>query len=111
VNDANRRFVSNRGDGNADTFTQCGTSGCTALQLMNVAAVKLYVLVRATAQTPGHSDTRTYTLGDVGAGGICLGAGTVSGANCTAVPAGYKRHVYTRAIRLTNVSMRRELAP
>jgi type IV pilus assembly protein PilW len=106
----NRRIPRNRGDGNPDGFVQCGASGCTLMQLMNVTAVKLYVLARANTQTPGHADSRTYTLGDVSAGGICLGSGSVGGVNCTALTGAFKRHVYTRAVRLTNISMRRELA-
>ncbi|MES2937862.1 MAG: PilW family protein [Pseudomonadota bacterium] len=119
---ADRKNPTNRGDGNPDTFTQCGTGGCTTLQLANATAVKLYVLVRANTVTPSFRDGKTYTLGDTGGGGVCLLGSAATGTGCTALAtpgncqAGtvntcdYRRHLYTRAVRLTNISMRRELA-
>jgi type IV pilus assembly protein PilW len=103
---SNQLTTNNRGDGKPDTFKQCPSAtslpspvaACSAFDLMNVVALKLYVLVRANTTTPGYTDGKTYTLGDTTAGGITL------------TPGGhYKRHLYTQAIRLTNVSMRREL--
>jgi type IV pilus assembly protein PilW len=101
----NQAITNNRGDGKPDTFKQCpsassspAVAACSAFDLMNVVALKLYVVVRANTTTPGYTDGKTYTLGDTTAGGIAL------------TPGGhYKRHLYTQAIRLTNVSMRREL--
>jgi type IV pilus assembly protein PilW len=91
----------NRGDGSADTYVQCtGSSACTALQLMNVVAVRLNVLVRAPTRTPGYGDVKTYTMGS-GTNAITLGPFNDN----------YKRHLYTQVVRLTNVSMRREVAP
>lgn len=91
----------NRGDGNADTYVQCTSSSpCSVLNLMNVVAVKLNVLVRAATKTPGYTDGKTYSMGS-GTNAITLGA----------FSDGYKRHLYSQSIRLTNVSMRRELAP
>lgn len=101
ANSSELKTPKNRGDGNADTYVQCtAASPCSALDLMNVVAVKLSVLVRAATKTPGYSDGKTYTMG-TGTNAITLGA----------FSDGYKRHLYTQAIRLTNVSMRRELAP
>lgn len=91
---ANRISPINRGDGNPDSFVRCTTgSPCTAAQLTNVVAVKLYLLARTRDTTAGYTDTKTYTLGP------------------TALPAfgdGYKRHVFSNTVRLTNISGRRE---
>ena len=85
----------NRGDGSPDgAYMRCTTAvPCTATQLMNVVAVKLYVLVRSAALTPGYSDVKTYNLGST----------TLGPYND-----GFKRHLFTQTIRLTNVSTRRE---
>lgn len=92
--DASRPVTpTNRGDGNADTFKHCGNS-CTAFELTNAVVARVYVLARARTTTPGHEDSRDYKLG----------ANTV-----TAAGDAYKRQVYTRTVRLTNVSMRREV--
>jgi type IV pilus assembly protein PilW len=94
----------NRGDGNADVFIVCSTdtggagstSRCAdAFYLANTVAVKVHVLVRASSTTPGPVDTtKKYTI-----------AGTTLGPFNDA----YKRHVYTQTVRLTNISMRREV--
>jgi type IV pilus assembly protein PilW len=87
----------NRGDGNPDQFIDCTTATpCTAFDQMNTITVRLYVLVRAPTPTPGYTSDRTYSLGSQ-----TLGPYTD----------GYKRHVYTRTIRLHNVAMRREVPP
>ncbi|MBC7618853.1 MAG: PilW family protein [Candidatus Saccharibacteria bacterium] len=85
----------NRGDGSPDgAYIRCTTAvPCTAAQLMNVVAVKLYVLVRSAEQTAGYSDAKTYNLGST----------TLGPYNDR-----FKRHLFTQTIRLTNVSMRRE---
>lgn len=93
--------ATNRGNGFPDTYVTCSqTTPCTAAQLVNVTAVKLYVLVRAEKTTPGHTDTKKYCLA----------------SDCVATPAGYmgpfndgyKRHLFTQTVRLTNVATRRE---
>ena len=85
----------NRGDGVPDdAYVRCTTaSPCTAYQLMNVTAVKLYVLARSREPSQGHTDTKTYALG----------AGTVLGPFNDA----FQRHVFVTTIRLPNVSGRR----
>lgn len=85
----------NRGDGIPDgAFTPCTDAApCTAAQLTNVAAVKLYVLARANLATPGYTDTKTYTLGST----------TLGPFNDS-----FKRHVFSTTVRLTNISGRRE---
>ncbi len=87
----------NRGDGIPDgNYIRCTTAGvepCTAAQLVNVVAVKLYVLVRSEQKTPGYTDSKTYNLGSTSLGPF---------------NDAYKRHLFTQTIRLTNVSSRRE---
>ena len=90
----------NRGDGSPDAYIHCTTLiPCTAAQLMNVVAVKLYVLVRSDVVTPGYSDTKSYCLQSVCA--------TVSD-RMGPFNDGFKRHLFTQTIRLVNVSSRRE---
>jgi len=89
---------SNRGDGYPDgAYVRCTTAApCTPFQLINVVAVKLYVLVRSENKTPGYVDSKTYKLGST----------TLGPFNDQ-----YKRHLFTQTVRLTNVSMRRETPP
>lgn len=87
--------ATNRGDGIPDgNFIRCtAATPCTAAQLMNATAIRIYVLARSREPTTGYTDTKTYTLGS------------------TTVPAfndGFKRHVYSTTVRLPNVSGRRE---
>jgi len=58
-----------------------------------VIAAKIYVLARNTEPTAAHTDTKDYTLGLT----------SVAAANDK-----YRRHVYTAAVRLMNISGRRE---
>jgi type IV pilus assembly protein PilW len=87
--------ASNPGDGSADVFKRCtAATPCVLGDLANAVAVKLYVLVRNTVATRGYTDKKAYQLGS------------------TAIAAtndGFKRHVFTTAIRLTNPSGRREI--
>lgn len=90
----------NRGDGNPDTYRHCSAaSPCTALELINAVALKLYVLARSENTTPGYTDTKTY----------CMTATCASAADRLGpFNDGYKRHLFTQTIRLVNVSNRRE---
>lgn len=92
---SNKSTPANRGDGSPDgSFVHCSAATpCTADQLINVAAVKLYVLARSNEVSPGHTDTRTYNLG----------AATLGPFNDH-----YKRHAFATTVRLTNVTGRRE---
>lgn len=98
VDASNRTQPRNRGDGSPDgAFVHCSaTTPCTADQLINVVAVKLYVLARSTAQTPSYTDTHSYTLG---------GATPI-----TPEPADqhYRRHLFSTSVRLNNVAGRRD---
>jgi len=86
----------NRGDGVPDgNFIRCtNLASCTAAQLMNVTAVKIYVLARSREPSRGYMDEKTYAMG---------AAGTVGPFNDE-----FKRHVYTTTVRLPNVAGRRE---
>jgi len=89
-----RTTPTNRGDGVSDgDFITCTTAlPCTAAQLANVTAVKLYVLVRGQDESQGYTDTKAYSL-----------AGTTMGP----FNDGYKRHVYVTTVRLPNITGRR----
>ena len=85
----------NRGDGSPDgAYIRCTTAApCTAAQLRNVVAAKIYVLIRSIDVTPGYINTKRYTLGST----------TLEPFND-----GFKRHLFSQTIRLVNVSARRE---
>lgn len=85
----------NRGDGVPDdAYVRCtALAPCTADQLMNVSAAKLYVLARSREPSQGHTDTKTYTLG----------ADTVLGPFNDS----FQRHVFVTTIRLPNILGRR----
>jgi len=101
---ANKNSPTNRGDGAPDEFIRCTTATpCTAAQLRDVVAVKLYVLARSRDTTPGYTDTKTYCLGEPNTDGSCPEANSIAAANDH-----YKRHVFLTSVRLTNVSGRRE---
>jgi type IV pilus assembly protein PilW len=89
-----RTTPTNRGDGAPDgAFVSCSSAVCTVDQLMNVTAVKVFLLIRSREPTPGYTDTKTYTLG-----------GTVVGP----FDDQFKRHVYETTIRLPNIAGRRQ---
>lgn len=84
----------NRGDGSPDgSFIHCGSTSCTADQLVNVVEARLYVVARTRSPTPGYSSDKTYALGST-----TLGPYTD----------GYKRHLFTSSATLVNVSRRRQ---
>lgn len=86
---------SNRGDGYPDgAYVHCTAAApCTAFQLMNTVAVRIYVLARGDSPSPSYIDNKTYKLGST-----LLGPFNDR----------YKRHLFTQTIRLTNVSGRRQ---
>ena len=96
-NAANLIMPSNRGDGYPDgAYVRCPAAGCTPFQLANTVAVKIYVLVRSESSTPSYKDVKTYQLG----------SSTLGPFND-----GYKRHLFTQTVRLSNISSRRETPP
>lgn len=99
----NLKSPANRGDGIPDAYVRCTTAApCTAAQLMNAVAIKLYVLVRSETRTAGYSDTKTYCL----ASSCPTAADRVGPFND-----GYKRHLFAQTVRLVNLSARRETPP
>jgi type IV pilus assembly protein PilW len=91
-----KRAAINRGDGIPDgPFVRCtAVTPCTAEQLANATAVRVYVLARSREPTTGYTDTKEYQLGASGSVGP--------------FDDGFKRHVYATTVRLINVSGRRE---
>lgn len=85
----------NRGDGVPDgAFVRCTDAiPCTFAQLTNAVVVKLYILARANAVSPGYTDSKTYALGST----------TLGPYND-----GFKRHVFSTTVRINNVSIRRD---
>jgi len=96
VDDETKLMAVNRGDGIPDgAFVRCTDAvPCTAADLVNVTAVRIYVLARSREPTQGYTDTKEYSLG----------AGTTLGP----FDDEFKRHVYSTTVRLPNVSGRRE---
>jgi type IV pilus assembly protein PilW len=90
-----RTTPTNRGDGSPDgAFIECTTvTPCTRDQLMNVTAVKIYVLVRSREAAPNYTDTKTYQVGTTEMGPF---------------NDGFKRHVYVSTLRLPNIAGRRQ---
>jgi type IV pilus assembly protein PilW len=80
-----------------------------------VVSVKIHIIARNIDPTPGYTDTKTYVLGTTG--GLPNNFGPFNAAPYNAAPnpvtyptlANYKRHAYTKVIRLVNPSGR--LAP
>ncbi|MCY1349403.1 Type IV Pilus-assembly protein W [compost metagenome] len=94
--DTNYSQPLNRGNGAPEgDFVRCPAAGCTVEQLIDVVAVKIFLLVRSIQPSPGYSDGKAYALGQASP------AAQVTGSN-------YKRHVYSTTVRLVNVSGRRE---
>ena len=65
----NKTSPVNRGDGEPDRFIRCTTAApCTADDLANVVAAKLFVLARSRDPSPGHVDDRSLLPGRASAG-------------------------------------------
>lgn len=96
--DDERVFPRNRGDGVAEgQFERClsDVAGCDVDELVNVVAVKIYVLARANQPTTGYTDSKDYVLGT-----LPIDADDLDDE--------YKRHVFGATVRLNNISGRRE---
>jgi type IV pilus assembly protein PilW len=92
-------------DGVADTVAAdpahangCADTACAVANWRSAVAVRIHVLARNTAATPGYTDTKRYVLG--------LDA---DGEEHTIEPAGdsYKRHVFQTQVALPNPAGRR----
>ena len=102
TNASENTLPTNRGDGAPDRFMRCTTAvPCSADQLRNAVATKLFLLVRNSEPTPGYVDAKTYCLASRAADDSCPD---------TAGPFndGYKRHLFSTTVRLTSISGRRE---
>lgn len=95
-------------DGIPDAYTtdptnflpgDCPTT-CTSIQnWRNAVTAHFYILVRNTDASPGHTDTKTYNLGNDAAGNaIVLGP----------FNDGFRRHVYSGLVRINNPAGRRD---
>ena len=83
------------GDGSADMYT---AAPATVAQWAQVVALRLHLLARNTDASAGFTDTKTYRMG-------LKSDGTAN----TFTPGGaFRRHAYTEAIRVQNVSQRIE---
>lgn len=96
----------NRGDGNADSYVRCASTGCAVNELINAVSAKIYVLARAETATTGYSESKTYSLGT--ASTMCSTTSTDSGCTLKTLTPNVKRHVFSTTVRLTNISGRRE---
>lgn len=85
-----------RGDGVPESYVRCAAAGCTAAQLRDVVAAKIYLVARSRDKTEGYADDKTYALGSAA-------PVTYSGEL-----AKYKRHQFQTTVRMVNISGRRE---
>lgn len=83
--------VDTNNNGTPDSYV---TAPADTTAWSNVVVVKMNILARNTEPSPGYTDTKTYNLGL---------AGTFGPFNDN-----YKRHAYTKFIRLINPAGRRE---
>ncbi len=99
--------IDNDGDGAPDAYTPDpanytygGCTSCTPVNnWLNVVTAQLYILARNIDPSPGHTDTKTYTLGTDAAGNPFV-VGPFSDA--------YRRHVFTSLVRIVNPAGRRD---
>jgi type IV pilus assembly protein PilW len=99
--------IDNDNDGKPDAYTTdptnytyAGCPSCTAANnWANVVGAQLYVLTRSVEPSPGHVDSKTYSVGSDAAGNpVTIG------------PMGdaFRRSVFTSTVRLVNPAARRE---
>ena len=94
-------------DGSADSYIAAPTTA----NWPNIVSVKLSIIARNIDPTPGYVDTKTYVLGSAGNFGPFNAAPYNAAPNPVMYPMleNYKRHAYTKVVRLVNPSGR--LAP
>jgi type IV pilus assembly protein PilW len=83
-----------------DTYTYAGCTGCTPPQnWANVVTAKLHLLSRALEPSPGYVNSKVFEMG-VDAANAPVRIGPFND--------GYRRQVYSAALRVMNVSGRRD---
>lgn len=82
--------LDNDGDGEVDEFDATPSGD----EWGDVVAVRIWLLARNLAATPGFTDNRSYVLADEAA--------------YTPPPDGFKRQLYTSTVRINNLAGRRE---
>ena len=89
-----RTSAANRGDGVPDDdYIRCTTAApCAVGDLVNVTAVKFYLLAQSREPSQGYNDSKTYAIGD-----------DVVGPFNDA----FQRHLFVTTVRLPNVAGRR----
>lgn len=87
------------GDGVPDSYVLSPTLA----QYANVVSARIDLLVRNPETTPGHTDSKTYSLGILSATQRTLPAITVGPYSDS-----YRRHVYSGETRIVNLAGRRE---
>lgn len=108
VNATLRTQSSNRGDGTPDrycTSAPTGSDACILDDLVNAVRTNLFVLAKTNDKTIGYVDNKTYCLATVDGAGVCPNGYdfTPSGTE-----QGFRRHVFSSAVRINNISGRRE---
>jgi type IV pilus assembly protein PilW len=105
---ASRTQASNRGDGAPDKYcssTTTGSAACLLDDLFNAVRVNLFVLSKTNDKTLGYVDNKTYCLASVDAAGVCPSGYSVTP---NGAEQGFRRHVFSSAVRINNISGRRE---
>ena len=93
VDDEYRDSAINRGDGIPDTVkATCGAS-CNYEELAHIVGIRISLLARATQESTGYTNSKKYVVG--------------SQLVDPSPDDGFKRNVYTKTVRLHNVSGRR----
>lgn len=109
--DGIKLYPRNRGDGIPDYYKHCtSVVPCEVNELINVVAVRLYLLIRSRQSTPEYTDTKIYNMGSNNS--QCEFNGEYRNP-CTFGPYNdhYKRHVYSTSVRLINIVSRRDMPP
>ena len=85
-----------------DSYTGAGSVGATG-NWRNVVAVRVNLLARNTASTPGYADSKVYALGRNADGSA---NNCTPGSSTLCLESSYRRHAFVAEMRLTNPSAR-----
>ena len=81
-----------------DTWNACAGATCL-FNWTHTYAVKVNLLARNVERSPGHTDTKTYSLASDGS--------TLAGTPFSSPDDRYKRHVYVATVRAINIANRK----